>query len=211
MAFDLDEQEQMENLRAFWERWGKWITAALMIGVIAVLGWKGFGYYQVKQSEKASQTYEAYATALQKKDPGTEATLATLQKDFAKSRYTALATLDAANAAIVDKQWDKAQAALQWLVSNGTLENQAVARLQLADVLAQMAKNDEALKTLETIPTPEFTAAFANKKADVYLLMNDNAKARESVQAAITWLGTQAVKDEQLEKALKEKLEFLPI
>ena len=47
--------------------------------------------------------------------------------------------------------------------------------------------------------------------ADVYLLMNDNTKARESVQAAITWLGTQAVKDEQLEKALKEKLEFLPI
>ena len=43
MAFDLDEQEQIENLRAFWERWGKWITGALMIGVIAVLGWKGFG------------------------------------------------------------------------------------------------------------------------------------------------------------------------
>lgn len=210
MAFDLDEQEQMENLKAFWERWGKLIMGLIFAGVVGILAWKGYGVYQVKQSEKASQAYDNYFTAVQKKDTGADALLTSLQKDYSKSRYAALASLDAAQIAMADKKWDVAQTHLQWLVDNGSVENQAVARLQLADVLAQMGKNDEAIKTLDALTAAEFTAAVANKKADVYLLMNDNAKARASVEAALKWVKEQPVKDETLERAITDKLELIP-
>ena len=210
MAFDLEEQEQMENLKAFWERWGKLIMGLIFAGVVGILAWKGYGVYQVKQSEKASQAYDNYFTAVQKKDAGADALLTSLQKDYSKSRYAALASLDAAQIAMADKKWDVAQTHLQWLVDNGSVENQAVARLQLADVLAQMGKNDEAIKTLDALTAAEFTAAVANKKADVYLLMNDNAKARASVEAALKWVKEQPVKDETLERAITDKLELIP-
>lgn len=210
MAFDLEEQEQMENLKAFWERWGKLIIGLTVLAVVGVLGWKGYAYYLNKQSEKASQIYQTYATALQKKDAAADAMLANLQADYRQSRYTALASLDAAQVALSEQQWDKALVPLQWLLSNGSLENQAVARLQIADILAQTAKNDEALKMLETVPAPEFTIAFANKKADLYLLMNNNAKARESIEAAIKAVQALSVKDAQLEKALQDKLALVP-
>lgn len=210
MAYDLEEQEQMENLKAFWERWGKLIMGLIFAGVVGILAWKGYGVYQVKQSEKASQAYDNYFTAVQKKDTGADALLSSLQKDYSKSRYAALASLDAAQIAMADKKWDVAQTHLQWLVDNGSVENQAVARLQLADVLAQMGKNDEAIKTLDALTAAEFTAAVANKKADVYLLMNDNAKARASVEAALKWVKEQPVKDETLERAITDKLELIP-
>ena len=210
MAFDLEEQEQMENLKAFWERWGKLIIGLTVLAVVGVLGWKGYAYYLNKQSEKASQIYQTYATALQKKDAAADAMLANLQADYRQSRYTALASLDAAQVALSEQQWDKALVPLQWLLSNGSLENQAVARLQIADILAQTAKNDEALKMLETVPAPEFTIAFANKKADLYLLMNNNAKARESIEVAIKAVQALPVKDAQLEKALQDKLALVP-
>lgn len=210
MAFDLEEQEQMENLKAFWERWGKVVMGLVAAVVVGILAWKGYGVYQVKQSEKASQAYDNYFTAVQKKDAGADVLLTSLQKDYSKSRYAALASLDAAQTAMADKKWDVAQTHLQWLVDNGSVENQAVARLQLADVLAQMGKNDEAIKTLDALTAAEFTAAVANKKADVYLLMNDNVKARASVEAALKWVKEQPVKDETLERAITDKLELIP-
>ncbi|MGL4768190.1 MAG: YfgM family protein [Formosimonas sp.] len=210
MAYDLDEQEQLENFKAFWERWGKWIQTVVLLAVIGILAWKGYEYYQVKQSEKASQAYEAYVNAMQKKDAGADALLAALQKDYTTSRYATLGSLDAAQTALTAQKWDVAQQQLQWILDHSTVENQGVARLHMADVLVQKGQYDAALKTLDVLPAPEFAAAFANKKADVYLLMNDAAKARASVEAAIAAVQKQTVKDEPLEQALKQKLEFLP-
>lgn len=210
MAFDLDEQEQMANLKAFWDRWGTFISTLVIAGALAFAGWKGYNIYQAKQGEKASAAYETYIQALQKKDAGADAALATIQSTFGKTQYAALASMTAAQAAIAAQQWDKAQAPLQWILNNSAVENQGAARLTLADVLVQAGKGEDALKTLDTLPDPSFNIAFANKKSDIYLQMNNIAKAREALEQALKLASDKGAAGKDMVEALKGKLDLLP-
>lgn len=210
MAFDLEEQEQIETLKVFWARWGVFIKSVIALALLALVAWKGYEFYQSKQSEKAQIAYELFDAAQQKKDTGAANLLANLQKDHPKTRFAALASLDVAAAAMAEQKWDQAVTSLQWVVDNGLPENQGVARLQLADVMVQLGKNDEAIKALATLPSPNFTAAFANKSADVYVMMKDSVKARASMEEALKAVQASEIKNEQLETMIKIKLDLLP-
>ncbi|TDR31506.1 YfgM family protein [Hydromonas duriensis] len=210
MAFDLEEQEQIDKLKAFWERWGFLVSTVVTVSALTFIGWRGYEYYQIKQSEKAAEVYEVFNQAVQKKDASLDGALSTIQQSYGKTQYAAAASLQAAQVAIAAEQWDKAQAPLQWLVANGSLENQGAARLLLADVLAQTGKNEDALKVLDTVPSEMFALAFANKKADVYLQMKDMTKAREALEAALQLAKQQGATSKDLVDALQAKLDLLP-
>lgn len=210
MAFDLEEQEQIENLKAFWKRWGWLLSGIVVLGVVAFLGLKGNDWYQARQMSQAAELFETHSQAVTKNDGSDASSLSDLQSNFGKSRYAALASFNTAQTAINAQAWDKATPPLQWVIDHSTADNQAAARLMLADVLVQTQKTDDALKTLETVPTPEFTAAFANKKSDIYLTMNDAAKARQSLEAAIKAVEAEGAESKYLVEGLKKKLDFLP-
>ena len=95
-------------------------------------------------------------------------------------------------------------------MTNGATENQGVARLMLADVLAQATKTDEALKVLDTVPSPSFALAFINKKSDIYLQMKDMAKAREALEQAVKLAKEQGASSKDMLDALQGKLDVLP-
>ena len=210
MAFDLEEQEQIENLKAFWKRWGWLLSGIVVLGAVAFLGLRGNDWYQARQMSQAAELFETHTQALTQKDGSDASLLSNLQSNFGKSRYAALASFNTAQTAVNAQAWDKATPPLQWIIEHSTVDNQAAARLMLADVLVQTQKNDDALKTLETVPTPEFTAAFANKKSDIYLTMNDTANARKSLEAAIKTVEAEGAQSKDLAKSLKQKLDFLP-
>lgn len=210
MAFDLEEQEQLEALKAFWAKWGKLISGVVTLVLVMILGWQGYGWYKSNQSANAAKVLDTYTQAVEKKDGSEAAALSQLQKDYATSRYTALATFNTAKAATASKEWDKAATALQWLVANSTPDNQSAARLQLADVLVESNKVDEALKALDTLPQPEFAAAFANKKSELLIIKNDFAGARASLEEAIKLTEAQGASAKALNDLLKRKLELLP-
>ncbi len=210
MAFDLDEQEQMDQIKAFWERWGTLISSVVIAGALVFAGWKAYDFYQVKQSEKAAAAYEVFAQAVQKKDASADAALSSIQQAYGKTQYAALASIQAAQVAMASQQWDKAQVPLQWLMTNGTAENQGAARLMLADVLAQSTKTDDALKVLDVVPSPSFALAFINKKSDIYLQMKDIAKAREALEQAVKLAKEQGANSKDMLDALQGKLDLLP-
>jgi len=210
MAFDLEEQEQLEALKAFWAKWGKLISGLVTLILVVVLGWQGYGWYQSSQSAAAAKVLDVYNLAIEKKDGSEAASLTQLQKDYPTSRYAALATFNTATIAATNKEWDKAATALQWLVANSTPDNQSAARIQLADVLVESNKIDDALKALDTLPQSEFAAAFANKKSDVLIAKNDIAGARAALEEAIKLTEAQGTSAKVLNDSLKRKLDFLP-
>ena len=57
-SLDLQEQEQLDSLKAFWQRWGNLLTW----GVIAVLAgfaaWNGWNWYQRDQAVKAAALFD---------------------------------------------------------------------------------------------------------------------------------------------------------
>ena len=67
-ALDLDEQEQLDQIKHFWKTWGNLISWVL----IAVLGgyaaWNGYQYWQRQQSSKASALFDEVEKSAQSGD-----------------------------------------------------------------------------------------------------------------------------------------------
>ena len=208
MAYDLEEQEQIAQLKAFWQQWGKLILGAVLVCVLAFAGYKGYEWYQKRQVAQAQAAFSAFNATLVKKEDAT-AQLNGLQNSFAKTNYASLASLQMAATLATDGKFEQAQAPLQWVIKHGQTENQGAARLRMADLLMQLNKKDEALKVLDT-PVAHYDAAFANKKADIYLMSQDAAKAHEVLQSALDAAKKATPVDVVAVEALQQKLKFLP-
>ena len=157
---------------------------------------------------QAQAAFSAFNATLVKKEDAT-AQLNGLQNSFAKTNYASLASLQMAATLATDGKFEQAQAPLQWVIEHGQTENQGAARLRMADLLMQLNKKDEALKVLDT-PVAHYDAAFANKKADIYLMSQDAAKAHEVLQNALDAAKKATPVDVVAVEALQQKLKFLP-
>ena len=50
MALDLEEQEQVDELKALWKKYGAYITRGVIAFFVLYGLFQGWGYYQTKQS-----------------------------------------------------------------------------------------------------------------------------------------------------------------
>ncbi len=186
---DLQEQEQLDELKAFWKQYGNLITWALIAALSVYAGLNAWKWWQRDQAAKAGALYELLDRAVQAGDAQRAGQI------FAdlKERYpsTAFAEQGAALAARV--QFDRGQieaatASLNWLADNASEdEYRAVARLRLAGLLLQAKDYDAALKQLDGASAPSFAALVADRRGDVLLAQGQPDKAREAYQSA--WKG----------------------
>ena len=54
---DLEEQEQLDQLKHFWKQYGNLITWVLIAVLGAYAGWNGYQYWQRSQAAQASALY----------------------------------------------------------------------------------------------------------------------------------------------------------
>lgn len=187
MAYDHDEQEQLDTLKAWWNQYGNLITWLLIIALSAYAGWTGWNYYQRNQAIQASQLYEELQKALAAKDQAKVQRAATdMQDKFGRTAYAQMSALAAAKAAFDAGDLATAKGQLQWAIDNGRDEEyRAIAKLRLAGVLLDEKAYDQALKLLSS----EFSAAFAgvveDRKGDILMAQEKFAEAREAYQAAL--------------------------
>ena len=50
---DLEEQEQLDQVKAFWQQYGNLVTWLLVIALGAYAAWNGWNWYQRDQATKA--------------------------------------------------------------------------------------------------------------------------------------------------------------
>ena len=55
---DLQEQEQLEDIKAFWKRYGNLIAWLITACLLAYAGWNGWGWYQRDQTAKAGVVFD---------------------------------------------------------------------------------------------------------------------------------------------------------
>lgn len=209
MAYDLEEQEQIAQLKAFWEKWGTLVSGVAVAALLAYAGWQGYGWYQKRQVTQAEAAFASFNTSIQNKDGDLAAKLAGLQGAFGKTNYASLASLQMAAVLATDGKFEQAQVPLQWVIEHGQAENQGAARLRLADIQMQLNQKDAALKTLDT-PVAQYATAFAAKKADIYMMAGDSAKARELLNATLAEAKKGATADLVAVESLEAKLKLLP-
>jgi predicted negative regulator of RcsB-dependent stress response len=193
---DLQEQEQLDELKAFWKQYGNLITWTLTLALAAYAAWQGWNWYQREQAVKAGAVYDELDRAAQAGD----ADRAERIFEDLKSRYPRTAFAEHGALAVAKVQHDKgkldaAKAALRWAAGNAAQDEvRTVARLRLAGILLEAKQFDEALELLGAATAPGFEALVADRRGDVLAAAGKPAEARAAYEAA--W------------KAMGEKVEY---
>ena len=187
MAYDLEEQEQLATIKAWWNQYGNLTSWILIAALAGYSGWTGWNYYQRNQSAMASQLYDELQKAVTAKDVAKVQRAATdMQEKFSTTAYAQMSGLTAAKAAFDAGDLKTAKTQLQWVVNNGRDEEyKAIARIRLAGILLDEKAYDEGLKVLAGDLPPQFASAAADRKGDILVAQNKIAEARTAYQMAL--------------------------
>jgi predicted negative regulator of RcsB-dependent stress response len=207
---DLEEQEQLEQLKAFWGQYGNAITWGLIVIFAAFAAWNGFQYWQRQQAAQASAMYDEVERMAASGDPAK----ALRAFDEMKNRYpaTAYAQQAALLLAKVSVQAGKpveAIAPLRWASEQGKDSAlSSVARLRLSAVFMESKEYDEAAKLVDTVPADaEYQSLFQDRRGDALAAKGDKVAAIESYKKAFT---SSAAKPE-LQRLVRIKLNALGV
>lgn len=183
---DLQEQEQLDALKAFWNKQGNLITWTLVLVLGGFAVWNGWNYWQRDQALKAGVMFEELDRAALAGDADKAGRVfADMRQRYAGTAFAQQGGLLAAKVQAAKGQADAAKASLGWVAENGTeLEMRTVARLRLAAMLADGKQYDEALKTLDAAKAEGFEALVADRRGDILMAQGKKDEARSAYQAA---------------------------
>ncbi len=184
-TYDLDEQERLDELKAWWKRWGNLVLVGLAVAIAATAGWRYWQNRAVTQSLEAASVYENLTQSLAAEDArGAREAGAMLIERYKSTAYAPRAALLLAKLNVTAKDLKSAQTQLEWAVANSkepALKD--LARLRLAGVQLDQKQYDAALKTLAGSHSDAFAFRFHDLKGDVLLAQGKRAEARAAYQA----------------------------
>ncbi len=176
---DLEEQEQLDQIKHFWRQYGNAITWVLIVVLTAFAGWNLYQYWQRNQATQAAAMYdEVERVAMMGDVAKLDRALADMKDKFASTAYAQQAGLLAARVYVETGKLDAAKSALLWVAEKSSDEGyQAIARLRLAGVLLESKAHDEALKQLSGHFPADFAALAADRRGDIYQAQGKKAEA----------------------------------
>jgi predicted negative regulator of RcsB-dependent stress response len=183
---DLEEQEQLDQLKVFWKQYGNLITWTLIVLLGAYSAWNGWNWWQRDQAIKAGAMYDELDAAAQAGDADRAGRVfADMKSRYPRTAFTEQAGLLAAKVQFEKGQHDAARASLAWVGENAPqAEYQTLARLRLAGLLLDEKKYDEALKQLDGATAKEFIALVEDRRGDVLLAQGKREEAKAAFMRA---------------------------
>jgi predicted negative regulator of RcsB-dependent stress response len=206
MAYDLEEQEQIDELKAWWKQNGKLISTLAIGLLVAYAAYQGWHYYQNKQAVEASTQYQELVVTDEKDLKAIQAKSAALMEKFSNTPYAGRAALFAAKANYQASDAKSAKAQLDWAIKNAKeTQVSALAGLQLANILAEEKDFDGALKLLNAPHDAGFDGLFLDLKGDVLASQGKTTEAKTAYQEALNKLEPQG----KFRAITQQKLEAL--
>ena len=189
-AYDLDEQEKLGDLKAWWSRYGNYVTAAVTVVALAVAANQGWKYYAGKQAAEASTLYFALSDAASKNEAAkAKDAVAQLIEKFPGTGYAPRGALLAAKVAFDAGDLPAAKTQLDWVVANSKeTELISIARLRLATVLLDQKQYDAAVAALDAKHSDAFAGLFLDMKGDIFNIQGKPADAKTAYEAALAKL-----------------------
>lgn len=183
---DLQEQEQVDALKAFWQQYGNLITWALVAALLVYAGITGWQWWQREQSGKAGAMYDELDRAVNVGDADKSARVfADLRDRYPRTAYAQEAGMLTAKVQFEKGKADDARASLSWVVEHAVDdEYRTLARLRLAALMLDAKQTDDALKQLDAVPAGPFAALAADRRGDVLLAQGKKDDARNAYQQA---------------------------
>lgn len=186
MAYDLEEQEQLASLKAWWNQFGNLVTWLLIIALAAYAAWNGWNYYQRTQAAQAGQLYEELQKAVAAKDNAkVQRAASDMSAKYGGTAYAQMAALTAAKSAFDANDLKAAKAQLQWVAENANDEYKAIAKIRLAGILLDEKALDDGLKLLSGDFPEQFAGAVADRKGDILVAQSKIDEARAAYKLAL--------------------------
>lgn len=207
MAYDLQEQEQIDALKAWWNQYGNLIVGLATIVLFAIAALNGWRWYQRKQATEAVAYYEALEKAAAAKDIAKvkDAGGALLDK-YSGTAYAEMGALLAAKAYADAGDLKSAKAQLEWAMDKAKDEEyKQIARVRLSGILLDEKSYDAALKLLSAEAPPAYAGLYADRRGDVLAAMGKSAEAKVAYKTALE----KTDKNSTAQQVIQLKLEAL--
>lgn len=189
MAYDLEEQEQLDELKAWWKRHGNAVTWGLIAVLAAFAVFQGWKYYQRSQALQASTQYEVLAQLSSKDIKDIRSISGQIMEKYAGTPYAGRAAVIAAKANYANDDAKSAKAQLEWAMGHAQEDAiRAIAQLQLAAIQFEEKQYSAALKTLGEQHDAAFDGLFADLKGDILVAQGKKAEAKTAYEAALAKL-----------------------
>jgi len=189
-AYDLEEQDQLEDLKAWWRQWGNTVAGiviALSIGVVGVQGWR---WWTQQQAAHASVLYDAVSAAARANDAAkAKDAMSQLADKYGGTGYAPRAALIVAAQLFENGDAAGAKAQLAWVIDKSSEDElKQIARLRLAGILLDEKQYDEALRVLDAKHDQPFAGVYADMRGDVLAAAGRTEQSRNEYQTALAQL-----------------------
>lgn len=183
---DLEEQEQLDQLKAFWKRYGNLLTWFLIVVLGGYAAWTGWNYWQRDQAAKSSAMFDQLDKAAQAGDVDQASRVfADMKERYPRTAFTEQGGLMAAKVQVDKGKVDAALETLNWVGTNAIeIEYQSIAKLRAAGILLDQKKYDDALKQLDAATAPDFVALVDDRRGDVLLAQGKKEEAKAAYAKA---------------------------
>lgn len=181
MAYSAEEEQDLEQLKSWWQQNARVIIVTVVVVFAAVFGWR---FWQNHQQEKILQASDQYEQIIYNQS-NDNAQLDALVTQYADTSYAVFALLDQAKSAVENQQFSAAENALKQATSQAKDDILlSISALRLAAVQYQLQQFDEALESLKLVKTDAWQSRKNLLTGDILLAKGDKEAARTSYQQA---------------------------
>lgn len=202
-TYDLEEQEQLDELKTWWKMHGNLVTGIMVALALAVVAWQGWNWWQRQQAAQASAVFSALQTASAQKDAKRARELAgELIDKYSVTNYAGMGALLAARVQVDAGEMKNARVQLAWAAENAKDPGlRDLARLRLAAVMLDDKAYDDAMKQLVVEPDAAFAPRFAELRGDIFAAQGKNTEARNAYDLALIKFDALAKEDESRQRS----------
>lgn len=185
MAYSIEEEQEINQLKDWWKENGKTIIVAFILGMGGMFGWRYWQAHQAKQIAQASAQYDALIYSAQQDEQAKKANIEQFVQANSKTAYAVFALLDEAKKATEKQDFAAAEVNLNQALTQSQDEVlTSIVALRLSAVQFQLGQLDNALTTLNQVKGESFDARKAILTGDIQVAKGDKVAAKNSFDQA---------------------------
>lgn len=194
MALDLEEQEQVDEAKAWWKQNGNKVIWGVTLFLLAAAGWRGWETWSRNQAAEASLLFDSAVQAASMNDLKTaKAAAAQIMESHARGAYGTPAAWLAGRINIESGDAKSARAQYEFALERARDDGvRQMARLRLAALRFEDKDVAGALKLMEAPFEPAFQGLAEQLKGDLYAAQGKTAEARGAYKLALEKLGDKS-------------------
>ena len=185
MAYSIEEEQEINQLKDWWKENGKTIIVAFILGVGGMFGWRYWQAHQAEQIAQASAQYDALIYSAQQDEQAKKANIEQFVQANSKTAYAVFALLDEAKKATEKQDFAAAEVNLNQALTQSQDEVlTSIVALRLSAVQFQLGQLDNSLTTLNQVKGESFNARKAILTGDIQVAKGDKVAAKNSFEQA---------------------------